>query len=193
MPSRADPAFRYLLAFRPEAALRDFLVSLQAVAGQGARRVKPGNLHLTLATIAESGSRDRALTPRLKAVLPKADFSSCPIRLGRVAARGRGAEVVTIGRKTELMTFYGRLAVRLQAGGFAPLHRKWGLRPHITLGYDPCDFAPFALAHHWVPHEMVLIESEVGHGIHTVLHRWPLAPPSQGMLPLDMLPALKTG
>jgi hypothetical protein len=39
---------------------------------------------------------------------------------------------------------------------------------------------------------LLLIESEVGRGVHNVLARWPLLPPSQGSFPFDPPPLLLT-
>jgi hypothetical protein len=64
-----------------------------------------------------------------------------------------------------------------------PMHRAAGLRPHITLGYDPATFDAFDVVRHWTPGELLLIESRPrpdGKGReHIALHRWPLLPPAQ--------------
>src|SRR3546814_13314922 len=67
-------------------------------------------------------------------------------RLGRIHARNKGAEVVTRGLRSEVCAFYDAVAARLRRRGIEPLHRRAGLRPHVTLGYAPCAFEPFAIA-----------------------------------------------
>ena len=68
----------------------------------------------------------------------------------------------------------------LETQGLEPMHRKSGLRPHITLGYGACDFEPIPAAWRWTPRELVLIESHVGHSRHRVLQSWSLLAPAQG-------------
>jgi hypothetical protein len=41
------------------------------------------------------------------------------------------------------------------------------------------------LPREWIPDELLLIESEVGCGIHNVLARWSLLPPRQGGILFD--------
>jgi hypothetical protein len=105
--------------------------------------------------------------------------------LGRVHGGAGGALVRTIGRQDELQDFYSALVRWVAGRGLAPLHRKAGLRPHITLGYESCRVDPFNLAIGWVPDALLLIESEVGRSRHNLLGRWPLLPPRQGVLPFD--------
>src|SRR3546814_14967211 len=88
--------------------------------------------------------------------------------------------IVTRGQRREICGFYEAAAARLRAAGIAPLHRKAGLRPHITLGYDACAFASFDIAAWWLPEDLLLIESHVGKGRHVVLLRLPLARPAIG-------------
>src|SRR3546814_10256109 len=68
-------------------------------------------------------------------------------RLGRIHARNKGAEVVTRGLRSEVCAFYDAVAARLRRRGIEPLHRRAGLRPHVTLGYDPCAFEPRSEEH----------------------------------------------
>lgn len=183
-----SPAFRYFLGFRPDPPLRASLATLQPRAGQREHRVAPPRLHLTLCTIAETTTFDAALVARTAAALAGGLPEAPPIRLGRVHARTKGAEVVTRGSRREVCAFYDAVAARLRPHGIDPLHRKAGLRPHVTLGYDACDFAPFDMAAWWLPDELLLIESHVGRGIHAVLLRLPLAPPAQASFAFDEPP-----
>jgi hypothetical protein len=102
-----------------------------------------------------------------------------------------GAELATIGRIYGIRHLYARIVALLEAEAILPLHRKSGLRPHITLGYGACDFAPVPLPWTWIPRDLVLVESHVGHRRHRVLQSWPLEPPLQGTFDFmaDELPA----
>jgi 2'-5' RNA ligase len=182
---RDNANWRYFLAAHPEDLLRRQLTSLQWTTGQRERRVKPANLHLTICTIAELEERDRFILSRVEAALSGLLLVSGLLRLGRVRGGARGAMVASIGPKPELLALYRTIAARLSERGLPPLHRKSGLHPHVTLGYDPCWFECFEILHEWIPDELLLIASEIGKGIHTVLGRWPLLPPAQGRLPFD--------
>lgn len=184
------PAFRYFLGFRPDPPLRARLAALQPRAGQHERRVAPPRLHLTLCTIAETATSDAAIVTRTAAAIAGCLPEAPPIRLGRVHARATGAEVVTRGSRREVCAFYDAAAARLRSRGIEPLHRRAGLRPHVTLGYEACAFAPFDIAAWWLPDELLLIESHVGRGVHAVLLRLPLAPPAQASFAFDE-PALR--
>ena len=176
--------YRYFLAFLPDRALRCELTRLCRITGQLDKRIRPEHFHLTLCVIAEYGQRDRFIARRLDTFdgrLP----ASCLIWLGKVRGGRNGATVCTIGRQHEIQAFYRALIGLLAQLRIAPLHRKSGFRPHVTLGYDRSDVDPFHVLWGWVPGELVLIESEVGNGIHNVLRRWPLQPPPQGLLPFD--------
>src|SRR3546814_5694968 len=96
--------------------------------------------------------------------------------------------IVTRGQRREICGFYEAAAALLRAAGIAPLHRKAGLRPHITLGYDACAFASFDSAAWWLPEDLLLIESHVGKGRHVVLLRLPLARPAQASFAFDEPP-----
>ncbi|MBB5705008.1 hypothetical protein [Sphingopyxis panaciterrulae] len=183
-----DPEYRYFLGFRPALALRALLAAQQARAGQHKRRVEAARLHLTLCTVAERRATDASLVARVAAALADRLPEAPPIRLGRVHARARGAEIVTRGQRREICGFYEAAAARLRAAGIAPLHRKAGLRPHITLGYDACAFASFDIAAWWLPEDLLLIESHVGKGRHVVLLRLPLARPAQASFAFDEPP-----
>lgn len=172
--------YRYFLGFRTGAGLGRLLAAIGARAGQ---RVRPGHLHLTLCVIAEAKERDRFLLARVRAALAGRALHSFRIPLGRVSGGPGGALVRTVGRQDGIRDFYGALVRWTARRGLAPLHRKAGLRPHITLGHESCRFDAFDLAIEWVPDELLLIESEVGRSRHNLLGRWPLLPPRQGRLP----------
>jgi 2'-5' RNA ligase len=169
-------------------ALRAELVALRVAAGQKRSLVAAELLHLTWCVIAEPEERDRFILSRVHAALDGLPFSSGMLWLGRVRGGANGAAVYSRGRKPDIMTLYRDLVAALDARGLHPLHRKSGFHPHVTLGHDPCDFDPFLVLHEWIPDELLLIESEVGNGVHNVLGRWPLLTPRQGFLPFDPPP-----
>jgi 2'-5' RNA ligase len=187
---RQPDFYRYFLAFRPDIALRCWLESVADSAGQHERRIRADYFHLTLCVIAEPEHRDRFVVSRVHSALAGLSLFSCPFWLGRVRGGRNGAAVHAMGRQGDIQDFYRMLLVRLSARGMLPLHRKSGLRPHATLGYDPCAFEPFNLPREWIPDELLLIESEVGNSDHHVLARWPLLPPRQGAFAFESPPLL---
>lgn len=175
--------YRYFLGFRPDPILRAWLASLGAAAGQIEKRVAAENLHLTLCVIAEAVERDAFILSRVTAALAGEALASCPIRLGRVIGSGAGAAVHTLGRQEEIQLFYRALIARLATRELLPLHRRSGLNPHVTLGYERGPVFRYKRPREWIPTELFLIESEVGRGRHNLLGLWPLLPPSQGIFP----------
>jgi hypothetical protein len=172
--------YRYFLAFRPNLALRCWLESLADAAGQYENRIEADLFHLTLCVIAEFEHRDRFILSRVQSALAGQSLVSCPFWLGRLRGGRNGAAMRAMGRQWEIQAFYRMLLACLAARGILPLHRKSGLRPHVTFGYDPCAVDPFNLPYQWISDELLLIESEVGNGVHHVLARRPLLPPRQG-------------
>ena len=192
-----DPNYRYFLGFRPDPGLRARLAALGGAVGQADRRVRPIQLHLTLCVIAELAQRDRFIAARVGAALAERALASCPIRLGRVRGGAGGVALHSLGTQREIRQFYNLLVACLAERGLVPLHRRSGLHPHVTLGYDRCSFEPFITPCEWVPDEILLIESWLGRGFHKILGRWPLLPSPQGELPFDgplrPFPPLATG
>jgi 2'-5' RNA ligase len=186
---RKPDFYRYFLASRPGLALRAELVGLREAAGQFRSLVAAELLHLTWCVVAEPEDRDHFILPRIEAALSGLLFASGPLWLGRVRGGKGGAAVCSRGRKPEILALYRALAAALAERNIHPLHRKAGFHPHITLGHDPCAFDPFLILREWLPDELLLIESEVGNGVHNVLARWPLLPPRQGFLPFAPPPA----
>ena len=178
-----NPFFRYFLGFQPDPFARDLLAAIAKQLGQSMR---PDKLHLTLCVVAEVEERDRFLAARIAAALAGHSLSSVPIRLSRVKAGELGPMATTVGRQEDIKQFYEMLIGLLAARGILPLHRKSGLRPHVTLGYMPRDFDPFPIAVEWFPQELLLIESHVGDSRHQVVGSWPLLPTPQGTLPFEM-------
>jgi 2'-5' RNA ligase len=174
--------YRYFLGFRPDPILRAWLASLGAAAGQIEKRVAAEYLHLTLCVIAEGDDRDPFILARVTAALAGEALASCPIRLGRVIG-GAGAAIHTLGRQEEIQGFYRVLIARLASRDLFPLHRRSGLNPHVTLGYDRGPDVRYKRPREWIPTQLFLIESEVGQGRHNILGRWPLLPPPQGFFP----------
>jgi 2'-5' RNA ligase len=177
--------YRYFFAFRPNLVQRCSLEAIATAAGQARRRIKAEYFHLTLFVIAEPSHRDRFIVSRMRAVLDGCALWSCPFWLGRVRGGENGAVMHAMGPQREIQDFYRMLLACLAKRDISPLHRNSGLRPHVTLGYDPCDLKPFEWPMEWIPDELLLIESEVGNGVHNVLARWPLLAPRQGELPFD--------
>jgi 2'-5' RNA ligase len=177
--------YRYFLAFLPDPLLRFELARLCDAAGQFGRRITAERLHLTLCVVAEFAHRDSFIARRVDAALANHLPSSCRIRLGTVSGGPKGAAIFGLGAQHEIQDFYRSLLWLLAPQRILPMHRKSGLHPHITLGYDPSTFQQFKFPWEWVPGELVLIESEVGRGVHNVLRRWPLDPPPQSFLPFD--------
>ena len=182
---RQPDFYRYFFAFRPDFALRCWLASLADAAGQCEKRIKEEYFHLTLCVIDELEHRDRFIASRVHSALAGHSLASCPFWLGRLRGGPNGATVHAMGRQWEIQHFYRALLARLARRDMLPLHRKSGLHPHVTLGHDPCAFDSFNLPREWIPDELLLIESEVGNGVHTVLARWPLLPPRQGVFAFD--------
>ena len=52
---------------------------------------------------------------------------------------------------------------------------------------------PVPLAWSWTPHNLVLVESHIGHRRHRVLQSWMLPPPAQGLFDFmtDELPPIR--
>lgn len=183
---RQPDFYRYFLGCRPGPDLRCLLAGL----GEAARQeVRIDLLHLTLCVIAEGRERDHFLLPRVQAALAGQPLGSFQIRLGRVRGNCHGAMVGEIGRQDQIQDFYRALIRMLGTRDIVPLHRKSGLKAHITLGYEACDMEPFRFPFEWFPDQLLLIESEVGATKHNVLGSWPLLPPPQGSFPFG-LPAI---
>lgn len=187
-----DPMFRYFLGFQVAADRAGWLArQLPAVSGDLFGGLKPQLYHLTLCTIAETMEPQPFLRGQVAKALDAGLPAASPIPFGHIVSRGAGAELVTTGHVGGIRQTYDAIVARLAAHGIAPLHRKSGLRPHITLGYGECDFDPVPLAWTWAPQGLVLIESHIGHRRHRVLQSWTLAPPAQRCFAFmaDELPA----
>lgn len=180
--------YRCFLASRPGAALRADLVGLRAAAGQFKSLVAAELLHLTWCVVAEVPMRSRFIMSRIASALNGRPLSSGLLRMGRVRGGSGGAAVYSRGRKPEILALYRELVALLATRDLFPLHRKSGFHPHVSLGHDRCAFDPFLVSYEWIPGELLLIESQVGCGVHDVLGRWPLLPPRQGALSYDPPP-----
>ena len=189
-----DPMFRYFLGFQVAADRAGWLArQLPPVSGDLFAGMKPQLYHLTLCTIAEADEPQPFLRAQIAKALDAGLPAASPIPFGRIVSRdGGGAELVTVGRVGGIRHAYNAIVARLAAQGIDPMHRKAGLRPHITLGYGQTEgFAPVPIAWTWAPRDLVLIESHVGHRRHRVLQRWTLASPAQACFDFmaDDLPA----
>lgn len=176
-----DPMFRYFLGFQLTADRAGWLArQLPPVSGDLFAGLKPQNYHLTLCTIAESAEPQPFLRKPVDAAFAQGLPAASHIPSGRIMSRDAGAELTTVGSIGGVRHLYEGLVALLDTQGIEPMHRKSGLRPHITLGYGACDFSPVPIAWRWTPRELVLIESHVGHRRHRVLQSWSLLPPAQG-------------
>jgi len=177
---REPDCYRYFFAFHPDLLLRCWLASLIGTAGQREKRVRAELFHLTLCVIAERRHRDPFIVSRACSALADRPLYSCPFWLGRLRGGQGGAAVHAMGPQDEIQDFYRMLLAFLASRDILPLYRQSGLHPHVTLDRDPCAIDPLNLPREWFPDELLLIESEVGNGVHHVLARWPLLPPRQG-------------
>jgi len=187
-----DPMFRYFLGFQVSTDRAGWLArQLPAVSGDLFAGLKPQLYHLTLCTIAETMEPQPFLRGQVAKAFSAALPAASPIPFGRIVSRGAGAELITAGSIGAIRHTYDAIVARLATQGIEPMHRKSGLRPHITLGYGTCEFDPVPLAWNWTPRDLVLIESHVGHRRHRVLQNWTLEPPAQGSFGFmaDDLPA----
>lgn len=175
------PMFRYFLGFQVPTDRAGWLArQLPPVSGDLFAGMKAQNYHLTLCTIAETQTQHPFLRQHVAKAFASSLPAASPIPFGRILSREMGAELTTIGSVGEIRSLYEAIIALLQTQGLEPMHRKSGLRPHITLGYGACDFDPVPTVWRWTPRELVLIESHVGHGRHYVLQNWTLAAPAQG-------------
>jgi len=176
-----SPMFRYFLGFQVPVDRAGWLArQLPPVTGDLFAGLKPQNYHLTLCTIAETMMPHPFLRQQVARALGADLPAASAIPFGRIQSRETGAELVTAGSVAAIRQLYEAVVARLATQAIEPMHRKSGLRPHITLGYGACDFDPVPLAWHWTPGDLVLIESHVGHRRHRVLQSWTLPPPVQG-------------
>ena len=175
------PMFRYFLGFQVPADRAGWLArQLPPVSGDLFAGLKPQNYHLTLCTIAETQTQHPFLRQRVAHAFASGLPAASHIPFGRIMSRDMGAELATVGTLGGIRHLYERIIGLLEAQDIEPLHRKSGLRPHVTLGYGACEFEPVSAAWNWTPRDLVLIESHVGHGRHRVLQSWRLLAPAQG-------------
>ncbi|WP_260581527.1 2'-5' RNA ligase family protein [Sphingopyxis sp. PET50] len=177
------PLFRYFLGFRvdPAAGAR-IIAPFSPVPGGTFRPLELDKLHLTLCVIAETPVPHVSIRDWLVQAFETGLPPASEIRFGRILRRANGAELVTTGSIAGIRRVYERIVALLDplaSRGIAPLHRTSGLRPHITLGYGKCPLDRVPVVWHWMPRELVLIESLVGRGIHRVLQSWMLEAPAQ--------------
>ena len=176
------PMFRYFLGFQVAADRAGWLArQLPRVSGDLFAGLKPQRYHLTLCTIAETPGPHPFLRQRVARAFEAGLPAAAPIRFGRIVARSAGAALVTAGSVGEVRRLYEAIVALLAPHEIAPMHRKAGLHPHVTLGYGACDFPAVPITWNWLPRDLVLIESHVGHSRHRVLQSWTLAPPAQAM------------
>lgn len=174
------PMFRYFLGFQVDRDRAEWITLHLPPVGNGLFGPLPHHLlHLTLCTIAETGTPHPFLRQRVASAFADGLPAASPIPFGRIVSRAKGAELVTTGSTAGIRHAYDRIVARLAPYDIEPWYRLSGLRPHITLGYGACEFDPVALAWHWIPRDLVLIESHIGHQRHRVLQSWRLPPPAQ--------------
>jgi 2'-5' RNA ligase len=177
---RVAAMFRYFLGFQVPADRAGWLArQLPLVSSDLLAGLKPQQYHLTLCTIAETDVQQPFLHQRVAQAFETALPAASAIAFGRIVARHGGAELVTVGSVAAIRELYGRIVALLAHQGIEPMYRKSGIRPHVTLGYGACGFAPVPIAWDWMPRDLVLIESHVEHRRHRVLQSWTLEPPAQ--------------
>lgn len=186
-----DPMFRYFLGFQVAADRAGWLArQLPRVSGDLFAGMKPQLYHLTLCTIGETQAPHPFLRQRVANAFEAGLPAASSIPFGRIISKDAGAELVTVGSVAGIRHVYEALVARLARYEIEPWYRQSGLRPHITLGYGKHPFEPVPVAWNWIPRDLVLIESHVGHSRHRVLQRWQLLAPAQGMFDFmdDALP-----
>ncbi|MBJ7439535.1 MAG: hypothetical protein JHD35_10985 [Sphingopyxis sp.] len=175
-----SPMFRYFLGFQINADRGGWLArQLPPVPGDLFAGLKPHLYHLTLCTIAETAVANPFVRQHVAKAFAAGLPAASPIRFGRIVSKAMGAELVTVGSTAEIRQLYAAITLLLAPCGIDPMHRTSGLRPHVTLGYGACDFDAVPIAWTWIPGELVLIESHIGHRRHRVLQSWTLEPPAQ--------------
>ncbi|HEY0626935.1 MAG TPA: hypothetical protein VGD10_09400, partial [Allosphingosinicella sp.] len=145
---RKPEFYRYFLGFRP---CLDLCRQLAAIGAQAGQLVSLELLHLTLCVIAEPDERDHFLLPRVRSALAGYPLSSFPVHLGKVECGPKGAMLNALGRQREVQDFYRALISLLARRDITPLHRKSGLRAHVTLGHRSCLFRQFKAPIEWFP------------------------------------------
>lgn len=189
------PMFRYFLGFQVPADRAGWLArQLPPVSDDLFAGLKPQNYHLTLCTIAETQAQHPFLRQRVAEAFAKGLPPASTIPFGRIVSKGLGVELVTAGSVAGIRHLYEAIVALLAPHAIEPWYRESGLRPHVTLGYGRQPFDPVAVAWNWLPRDLVLIESHVGHGRHRVLQRWTLDAPAQGMFDFmadELPPALR--
>jgi len=175
-----SPMFRYFLGFQVAADRAGWLARQLPPAPRDLfAGLKPHLYHLTLCTIAETAEARPFIRQHVAKAFAAGLPAASPIRFGRIVGKAMGAELVTTGSIAEIRQLYAAIVALLATCGIEPMHRDSGLRPHCTLGYGACDFKAVPLAWTWIPDELVLIESHIGHRRHRVLQSWTLEPPAQ--------------
>lgn len=176
MTADAGASARLFVALWPTPAGRAALAasSQRWVWNQGAARVDPERLHLTLHFL---GAVPRERIPALRAALAwrGAPFS---LTLSRPALWAGGIAVLEPARiPPELVALQAGLADALRRAGFEVEARRW--RPHLTLARRAAGAVPPARcrAPTWRVHGYGLVESRPP-GRYTVLQRYPLRDPT---------------
>lgn len=177
-------SYRYFFGFRPPPAIgRWIMTQVWAIGIEiGANALEKS--HVTLCTVAELPLPDPLMAKRADKFLAKAGLLTCRVNLGRLEAGPNGVMLRSIGSQAEIQGFYQRLTALIEGCGLLPMHRKSGLKPHITLSYGHFSQRKVRLPVGWFPDELLLIESHVSQSRHVIIGRWPLMPPVQGELGL---------
>ena len=175
------PMFRYFLGFQVPADRAGWLARQSPpVAGDLFAGLKPQNYHLTLCTIDETAAPHPFLRQRVAKAFEAGLPAAAAIPFGRIVSKDAGAELTTVGSIAGIRQLYAAIVALLAPEGIEPRYRQSGLRPHVTLGFGRHPFDPVQVAWHWIPHDLALIESHVGHSRHRVLQSWSLLAPAQG-------------
>ena len=127
--------YRYFLGFIPPPELCQEIVEKAAHFGICLSPDDLLRLHLTLCVIAEQHEKSPFLAATVGGAIGGRHLASAKVKLGRLVASGNGVLLRSIGRQDDLITLYSELIGLIACRGLLPLHRKSGLKPHLTLSY----------------------------------------------------------
>jgi 2'-5' RNA ligase len=178
MPATCEPTRRLFFALWPDAAVRDALVAVAARPLRRVKRVRPANLHMTLAF---PGAVTRAVQDCLEAeagAIAVPPFELC-IDTAGYWPRPRIAWLGPAHAPAEIWALSGALRTALERCGLVPEARPF--LPHITLarkvnpGTTIGAFEPV----HWPVGHFALVESvtDPAGAVYRPLRSWPLEAP----------------
>ncbi|MBV9551035.1 MAG: 2'-5' RNA ligase family protein [Alphaproteobacteria bacterium] len=179
----ARPTDRLFFALRPDQAASAQIIAitdgLYVAHGLSGRRLKAGNLHVSLHHIGDFAGLPNEPLLRARAAGEILRHGPVTIRFDRAGSfvrqhrtlplvlRGSGQVIPLIAFQHELGQALGRQGLRAMA--------STSYTPHMTLLYDPRYVEAKAVTPvEWTATEFVLIRSLIGKSRHEVLGRWSL-------------------